>query len=681
MAVSAIDNLIRGNFAFLQSGPEEIRRTIPEADQILPEPQTIFLEDESLPPLIGFPILVSRQLGRLNDLLSEYIRLEEDLQIAGHARQTFDSRAYAAGWEAYRVLLAKIVENATVSSHASDFISLFWLYHSLHVSRELLEIPRRVRRKDLAIGRDHGDAIKFKVVAKWLDRCSAMTDEIAKRIATEMREDQESLFPKILNLMRDNLLILTEDHISPDLTELNSYFQGFLRIDGKDFRLRLKSLEEWLRQKLGTDPMLRGVVQHLSESTEPHEVGRLLFRSRFVTFLSQIPGYSTTQHFSPSDLQVWEQLVRRLKEFEILHALRRMIVPIEVEQGQLISRDRSINSTWVGGPPILRLSPATRPIDFSAQWVVNPIVQRFGLIYDITDFSATLSQLGRAEKSALEDAFRMTANFQRQINYLASQLNLRLEKYLGDGAFYSGRHPRKLLIMAVKLQRLYPEFLAMGYPFRSGLRIAMNWGEYRLLPLQAGKDSTRYEFFGHGLVELSRLSTGKKTQELDELRTYLISQGYPEIQVNKFFAPMMRRDSELTSRIDESRRFFAYINHNHTLINEGIVCTEPFIARLGSFEELFYAREQGRGFIVVDVEEEGFAFRVGIRKLGIGKFKGLEPIPVYELVDGSAWNAQDLKQIPSQRLLGALERLFTKTIAASQERQRSPSAAPPPDEY
>ncbi len=251
-------------------------------------------------------------------------------------------------------------------------------------------------------------------------------------------------------------------------------------------------------------------------------------RPGFLTFLTRHPHYPAAQLLSAEQALVLEKLFDKLREFEILHAMRRMLVPVENENNQLISRDRSINTTWVGGPPVLRLSLATRPIDFGSPWVVNPVVQRFGLIYDITDFSTTLSLLGRSERSALEEAFRMTAHFQRQINGLGFDLNVRLEKYLGDGAFYSGRHPRQLLAMAIEIQRLYPVFVERGYPFNRGLRIAMNHGEYRLLPLQEGRGgATRYEFFGHGLVELSRLSTGKKTQEIDEFKTYLISRATP----------------------------------------------------------------------------------------------------------------------------------------------------------
>ena len=63
---------------------------------------------------------------------------------------------------------------------------------------------------------------------------------------------------------------------------------------------------------------------------------------------------------------------------------------------------------------MLHLSKATRPIDFMAPWVVDPLVERYGLVYDITEFSTIISLLGRAEKSALDNAFRMMFRFQRR---------------------------------------------------------------------------------------------------------------------------------------------------------------------------------------------------------------------------------------------------------------------------
>ena len=678
MAPSVLEHLSQGNYNFLRPEPAEILRVVPAAEDRLPTPQDIFLEDETATPLTGFPILLSRPLKMLEATLGECLQAEEDIQFAFHNRETFDSRAYAAKWDRYRSMLGKISENLVGSSFGRNrFADVFWLHHSVFIARYLKEIPRRIRRLDLAIGREHGDAIKYKVFDKWIDRVMNVTYDAVHRVAASRGDGEDALFPAVLGLMRDNVLIFTEDHISPDLSELGSYFSGCLKTDGRDLRQRLAALEEWHAKLVASDELMGGAIRHLLRADPSAEASSLLSRPGYLSFLSHHLAYSTSRFPTEEQMQVWESLLVKLKEFEILHALRRMMVPIELQDGAPISRDRSVNQTWVGGPPILRLSEATRPIDFTSAWVVDPVVQRFGLVYDISDFSAAISLLGRAEKAAINSAFRKTFQFQRRVNQLAASLRLQLEKYLGDGAFYSCRSARPMLIAAIHLQRYYSEAVEKGFPFPSGLRIALNFGEYRLLPLDGGNHrEARIEYFGHGLVELSRLSTGKKTQEIDEFKNYLIAQGYRESTVSKFFAPMLQQTEGLVSRQEQGRRFFAYINPNGTLINEGIVATESLVGHLGTFEKLYFGKDSRRGYIVLTLEEDsGATLLVGIRKLGIGKFKGLEPMPIYELVDGADWQVEDLQPVPSQPLLGALDRLFAQTMTRGRQKPATSPAA------
>jgi hypothetical protein len=677
MSSSVIHHLARGRFNFLDPEPEEIQALLPGADDILPEPQRIFLEDEDAEPLFGFPIQIAPRLQALGEALAGYLQVEERAQLAVHTRAPFDSRQYAEGWDGYRSRLAKVLENVILASYGRDYPAVFWLHHSLAVSRLIREIPMRLRRLDLAHGRDHGDVVKYETFAKWVDRVDTLNREVIHRLASEMDESEESLRPAILETMRDNVLIFTEDdYVGPDLSELGSYFQGFLQVDGRDFRQRLARLGDWQRQLASTDTLLRSAIADLLRSHPDDARCNHLIREGFVSFLSRHPAYDPAKLFDRQQIEIWEKLLRTIKRFEILCALRKMVVPLQVEDGALVCRDRSLNTTWVGGPSILRVSASTRPMDFTSTWVVNPIVHRYGLVYDITDFSAILSRLGRAEKQQLEEAFRMTSSFQRRINGLATAHDLRLEKYLGDGAFYSGRNARHMLAVAIHLQRLYPEFVARGFPFDSGLRMALNYGEYRLLPLAGSghEKSSRYEFFGHGLIELSRLSTGKKTEEIDDFKTYLIAQGYPEQVVNKFFAPMTARSSELVSKLDEARRFYAYINPNGALINEGIVASEAFVARLGEFSRLHVARAAGHRWIVLDLDEaEGKRLRIGIRKLGVGKFKGIEQLPVYEVIDGGSLASESLKEIAIREPLSALQRLFASRVTAQARQTAAPS--------
>lgn len=666
-----LEHLSHGQFNFLRPDTAEIRRVVPSAEERLPVPLRIFLEDDSASPLVGFPLLKSRGLRVLEGALGEYLQAEEESQFAARSREAFDTKAYSSKWERYRQILAQVLRNAIGSSFGGRYPDIFWLYHSQFVATYFRGIPKRMLRKDLTVGRDFGDEIKYRAYTKWIDRSIEAVYDVVHQMATDHGDKEDTLFPSLLNLMRDNVLIFTEDHISHDLSELSSYFNGCLKIDGRDLRQRIAELGTWHDQKLKRDTVLRGAVRHLL-GADP-EVGglKLLSRSGYLSYLSGHPEYDLERFPTQEQVGIWEALLGKLKEFEILQALRKMMVPVEIdEEGNIISRDRSTNMTWVGGPPLLHLSSATRPIDFTSSWVVDPLVQRCGLVYDISDFSATLSMLGKVEKAALENAFRTTYDLQRKINKLADSFHLRLEKYLGDGAFYSGRHARNLIIVAIHLQRLYATALEEGFPFDRGLRIAINYGEYRLLPLEAGPDekTARYEFFGHGLVELARLTTGKKTQEIDDFKTYLIGAGYQEQQVSRFFEPVTRGSDDLVNKDEESRPFYAYVNPNNTLINEGIVATETLLKRIEPSEALYYGKQGRRGYIVLsfqDADSRG-NLTVGIRKLGAAKFKGLDQRPIFEVIDGACWDdLGKLQKIPMTNLMAALEKVFAATFTSS----------------
>ncbi len=680
MGHSLLEHLAQGRFNFLLPDEAEIRSVISSAESRLPAVERIFLETESESPLVGYPILKSAALSRLDAVLGDYLQAEEGFQFAARTRQGFDNKAYVAKWERYRNLLAKVLRNAMSSSFGGRYPDLFWLHHSQFVASYFRGIPKRMLRKDLSVGREFGDEIKYRAFTRWADRVIETTREVARQLATELGDDEEGLFPSLLTSMHDNVLIFTEDHISPDLSELSSYFNGCLKTDGRDLRQRLAALREWHEKNLASDEVLRSAVTSLLAAELDTDSTKMLNRPGYLSYLASHVTYSRTRFPSREQIEIWEGLLAKLKEFEIFQALRKMVIPVEVDDTGFVSRDRSTNMTWVGGPPVLRLAATTRPIDFMSSWVVDPLVQRFGLVYDISDFSATISMLGRVERSAIENAFRKTFNFQRRINKLADSLNLRLEKYLGDGAFYSGRQARDLIVVAIHLQRLYTQALAEGFPFDRGLRMAINFGEYRLLPLQtgSGEEAARYEYFGHGLVELARLTTGKKTQEIDDFKTYLISNGYPEQTVARFFEPMLRKSADLTNKAEESRPFFAYINANRTLVNEGIVATAPYLKHLGHLGQLYYGKEGKRGYVVIPFpQRSGEPLTVGIRKLGHAYFKGLDSMPVFEIVDGVSWDdLEKLQRIPTSDLVAALDKVFAATYASHSSMTATPASRP-----
>ena len=666
MSVLVLLQALRGPFNFLRPEPEEVRQLFPDAEKIFPSPQRVYLEDEAATPIQGFPVLISDETHRLRRALEEYVYAEEEIQLAIVRRASFDRKVHTAAWERYRELLAGAVENATMSSYGRHFPAIFWLFHSIALSRLLKETPRRLVRLDLQAGRAHGDEIKYRIFDRYLDRVLTLTYDQASRVAEDTEEMESDLFPALLNLMRDNVLILTEDHVSPDLGELSSYFAGHLRINGKDFRERLETMRAHHQAEIQRDPELRRVAEELLGTDAERGADDLLVRSRYLDYLDARRD-PALEVLSAEHLRVWKSLLIKLKEFELLQALRRLIIPVREKDGRYLCPEGS-GGTPLRGRSGLALSSTTRPLDFLSPWVVNPEVDRCGLLYDITEFSEVVSVLRRSSQDAQDLALRTIFRFQQRLNRLALHQRLKLEKYLGDGVFYSGREARPSLLVALQIQRYYRRALEEGFAFDRGLRIALNQSRYRLLPILGHAGGTeRYEFFGHGIVELSRLVTGKATREIDEVRTLLVGLGYPPHAVDVFFAPVMQQNVDLVDKAEESRRFHAYLNPNGSLINEGIVATGAFIAQLdaeaagGAF---YRAREGDRDYVVVGLSDGDEIAHAGIRKLGMASFKGLERVAVYEIVDGAAWSPASLDPLPETSLLAAIERQFGHALSA-----------------
>lgn len=664
MNPTSLFQMLQGPFNFLRPDPEEVRLLMPDLPRVLPMPWPIFLEDESVTPLQGFPILLSPGMLELRSALADYIGAEESVQIAGLRRKGHDVKAHTQAWERYVGLVSRAIENSTISSYGRQYPALFWLQHSLDLARLLKDVPRRLLRRDTEIGRSHGDAVKYRILDRYLDRILGASYDLVQKVAGATEETEEELFPRLLTRMRDNVLLFTEDHIGRDLAELSSYFNGSLGIDGRDLRRRFEDLTRWHFAQLAVNPALRSLATHLLHSDPRNDSRELLNRPGYLAYVSTLPEYDPGRLLSRSLVQVWENLLLKLKEFELIHALRRLIVLIEVRDGRMIGRELSPGRGVPGGE--MCLSAATRPLDFSAPWVVDPRVERYGMIYDISDFSQTLSMLHRAGSDSQDGAFLAMFRFQRRINRLAHSHRAKLEKYLGDGAFYSSREATNLLLCSVHLQRCYVDSVREGLPFDRGMRIALNYGPYRLIPMGSRpEEGERYEFFGPGLVELSRLTTGKATQEVDEVKTMLINQGYPEATVHRFFSPLAQKNVDVVDKQEESRQFYAYINRNGTLHNNGMVATGSFIAQLDRELEgggLFRGSDGDRCYVVLVLEDAGQELPVGIRKLGLATLKGLEKLAVYEIVDAAELDPASLVPLEGERLVAAVERDFANAL-------------------
>lgn len=664
MSLASIPKQLPGPFVFLDPSSQEVDRLRCVQERALPLARKIFLEDEEATPLNGFPILISSRLMALEKALEEYIVLEERAQHDLAHRRPFDRKKYSEAWQRYSRLLASATEFTVLSSYGRAYPNVFWLRHSAVLARTMSGTLRRLAKIDSGFAREQGPRVRYAVFFHYLDRTLSLTYRQVRRLSRQVGEPESDLFPGLLTIMRDNVLIFTEEQVSADLSELGTYLTGHLGVEGRDFRERLQRLGRWHRREVESHATLRRAVRDLVGVEPGADPDGLLYRPGYVRFLSSLDTYDEARLLDEAGIRLWEELLPTLKEYELLRSFQRLVLPVTREGDRLAATDPRTRGT---GLPARRLylSVTTRPLDFMTPWVLDPEVGRFGMIYDISQFSQSLSEMKRTTQVEQERTFQMIFRFQRRVNQVAFSRRLRLEKYLGDGALYSGiNRPHNLLVVALAIQHLYREAVASGFPFDRGLRIALNFGQYRMLPIQSSQpgEAERYEFFGHGIVELTRLITGKTMQEIGEIKSLLVSLGYSPDSVDRFFAPLERRHLDVVNRLEEGRRFRAYINPNGTLINEGIVATRQFVSELdqeGSIEALYAAREESHLYTVVQVRDGVDEVRAGIRKLGTAEFKGLGPLVVYEVVSAEQWTDDDLEPCAHSDLMSATEEAFS----------------------
>ncbi len=632
----------------------------------IPLPQRIFLDNEEATPVLGFPVLLTAGSLALRETLERYVLEEQELEIERIRGVATDGRRVDLAWSDYGTHLIEATNNAVSSSFGRSFPSIFWLYHSIAVSRVFKEVPAEVRRRHHDVGKTSAGAVKYRIFQRYLDRVLAATYEIVQNAGADTDEAEDELFPESLARMRDNVLILTEDHIGPDLRELADYFDFYLRIDSADFLRRFQELQTWHAKVLERKNELRGLIRSffgLEHLTNPWQ---LMIRPGYLEFLSGLKEYKVEKLLGPEYVRVWEHLLLRLKEFELLFDLRRYVVPVEEREGSYRCRAGVLRGLGTRRSEV-KLSATTRPLDFSNPLVVDPVVRRFGLVYDITDFSSIISILRRSGTTAQDLSFRRIFRFQRRVNSIATEHKAQLEKYLGDGALYSGRHPHLLLAAAIRLQRYYRRVLEEDFPFNRGMRVALNYGQYRLLPIQVAGAGHRYEFFGHGIVELSRLTTGKTSHELDDVRVFLLANGYSAKDVDRFFKPVSRGQTRRPETATD-KPFFAYIDHSGGLVNEGIVATEAFIEQLGEIDlagSCGVVQQGGRRYLVFEVEDEGGPVPVGLRKLGNARLKGLGEVPIVQVVDAAEWAHSQLEPVSPGPLVELVEEQRRKAAAAT----------------
>jgi hypothetical protein len=633
--------------------PEDLARSVeeifPRAETVLPEPYNIYPADETQAPNLGFPVLDSPVMRDLDARLDRWLTDEVVWQV----RRLESAREKAQiAFTAYLTQLMKVAENALLSNLLNDYHAVFWLAHSLDLARQFSSIPRRVSALDSQIGRLQGDPLKYRLFGRWATETRDQLSQIAARASTILDgEEQRGL--QFFRMLQEGVLILTDEFIGPDLRELRSFVTGHLRRDFQSFRDSLERLRETAVDLLTRDRSFRGVLPLFGVNPDQGIPLALLLNGRFQSFLFDLPSVQNV--IGREDREQIQSIARRLREFGVLNHLRRGIVWMSTTpEGEVLAADQRSGETF---------SRSTRPLDFGRPGVVDPMVHRFGLIYDISNFSETLGNIRRAGRKEEISSYRHMLLFQRKLESVAQRHVLQFEKFLGDGAFYTTRRATRLVRAAVEIQRSYAEIRTKGFAFNKGLRIALNFGYYRLLPMKPSPDADDRitEFYGPGIVELSRLTTGKASKEIDEIASFLVARGYDPTKVQNFFAPIAH-GVDVIDHAQHAREFYAYVNANNSLINEGIVASMAFVQELSNEltsegQQLHRLRVSSGNYIGFAPAVSGVEF-IGIRFLGTVSLKGLDNIEVGEVVPFAPGEAEAIPLDSAEPLVAILRQDF-----------------------
>ena len=167
------------------------------------------------------------------------------------------------------------------------------------------------------------------------------------------------------------------------------------------------------------------------------------------------------------------------------------------------------------------------------------------------------------------------------------------------------------------------------------MRIALNFGYYRLLPMKGSGNERITEFYGPGIVELSRLTTGKANKEIEEFASFLLTHGYDPAKVQAFFAPLAR-GVDVIDHTQHAREFYAYVNTSGHLVNEGIVASFSLLQELSNEltaegQQLFRLRAPWATYIGFAPSLTGLEY-IGVRLIGMVSLKGLDEVDVGEIV-------------------------------------------------
>ena len=617
------------------------KKLLPELAGVLPEPYPVYDPQEERVLQWGYPVALSDGLRRVNSQLGALIDRETRFRLEVEGA---DQRAVTAARERWSASIRMLLGNALLNDYGRGFVEILLLLISAQIQSVLRGVPRMVRQ--LRGTSVDGEKLKFQLAARLCSMVvrafSMAADEFRSLVDSPARPEASPLMGL---LFRDPLLLV--DASPSEVPErLGAMLAG--RFEGK--------VEELLKAAVAAEVQLKELLRErreirgLLEEACPGEVEARSFRLLQPGLLRMLEasGLLLSLGLSREQAHLLRLLGLHLKAVEIVARLRKIILPIARDEGgrMVLLRNRRD----------IEVAASTRPLDFTMKGIVETTVFRFGLIYDLRDFSEVMEEIRKQGRQAEESALQFMYIFQEKTQGIARRRRLRFEKFLGDGAFLTSRRASRALTAALEIQAVYTELRDRGFPFSKGMRVAINAGHYHLLPMRSSSSGRpEYEFFGHSIVELARLSTGKSTREVQQFAQMLIGRGYDAARVEDFLRPLMEVRGERSDGI--KRPFPAYLDPHGELINEGIVLSFNFIGELeeelgpirlavGSYDALRW--------LVLDLNEN---ISVGLRFLGTARLKGLEPM---ELVEAVRWTHQEAEVLEEKKDLKTLLRRLSR---------------------
>ena len=629
------------------------RELFPALATSLPAPFPLFGRDEERVVTWGYPLLLSDGVLKLRRDLESLVVTEAECRLQPNQGNGDDRQRMVANRDRYHRSISTTLENVLMNDYHRGLVDLFFLFHTGEVTRVLAKVSRAAPQANGDESRTSGDEMRQAVATTIADllRRAALTAVDHLRQLAEVQVTP-TLSP-LLGIICQDQLLLIDSRPPRDLLQLSSYLQARFRQRAEalveannDVLDRLRDL---VARKTEVGKLLRMAVGSSLKLDRPES----LLEPRLLDAI-QNAGLADSLHLSVVQTDLLRDLGLRLKTFELLAALRRRILLMQRQGTALV---------LTGPSSATPIAKTTRPYDFTTPGVVDSSVRRFGLIYDLSNFTTVLEEVRKAGRMAEERALQFMYVFQNRLEAIRLRRRLTFEKFLGDGAFYTSRRALRAMAAACEIQHVYEQLRNIGFPFNHGIRIALNFGVYRLLPmLHPGSQAKRFEFFGHGIVELARLTTGKSAREVSDIAEFLIHSGYDPDEVELFLSPLgtARSGHEQMS----TRQYSATIDAHGELVNEGVVVAMPFIQELElelEISTLSVVELDNMRWLVFPIDP-GMpdTLYVGLRYLGVARLKGLPP---QELAEAMVWPQRPrvIEEVPFKRPLVGFLRRFSQS--------------------